>query len=140
MFDGGIGGFLERYIDLSELCPEDKPALEKLAAEESVPMNKVTTFPGFRVGPPPRVTYGDIAERLERETRKDWYPIPQWSAQKLGLFEISVNSGEGKVSYSVNFSASDSKVFTFIGRKVGNKYHVVAAKYKETMRNRKDKP
>jgi len=140
MFDGGIGGLMNAYIKLDKLCPHDRQDLEALAAKEGVPMSKVKAFPGFFVGPPPKAKMAKgKTSSIQQTTKRECYPIPQWTAQKLGLFETSVSSEGGRMYSYMNFGSSADKIFTFVGRKVGDKYHVVAAKLKNNAANQGDK-
>jgi hypothetical protein len=136
MFEGAIGSAMNMRIYVYNLCPEDKPALEKLAAQQGVPFDSVVIFSGFWVGPPPKAGQPDNSDKpweFEKGKRNDCYPIPAWSAKKMGLFTTGASSDGGStVTY---FGGSANKVFTFVGKKVGSKYHIVAAKQKENMKN-----
>jgi len=124
MFEGGIGGMLDSYIKLSELCPDDLPRLRKIAAKENVAMEKVQFFPGFWVRGPP------AKKGEKRRAVPACYPIPQWSAEEMKLFDMHVWKEGNTTKVIMDFSSSAKKRFTFIGRKVGKKYHVAAAKHK----------
>jgi hypothetical protein len=129
LFDGGIGPFLKTRLDLEELCPADRPRLEEIAMAQGVEMGDVSAFPGFLVGVPPIVAQptGGMPKLQDRELL-DCYPIPQWSAKELGLYEVHVTNSEGRRSESSDFSVNANKVFSFIARDVGGKPHVIAAK------------
>lgn len=141
MFEGAIGSAMNLRIYVYNLCPEDKPALEKLAAQQGIPIDNVVIFPGFWVGPPPKAGQPDNSDKpweFEKEKRKDCYPIPAWSAEKMGLL-ITGASSVGGQTVIASFP-SDNRVFTFVGNKVGNKYRIVAAKPKGTAVTQEGKP
>ncbi len=135
VFEGGIGGFMTMRIDLSELCPEDRPELERIAKRQGVAWDDVEFFPGFSVGAPPTKKVDDVFKSSrDREVRDDCYPIPQWRAEQLELFKVNVTSdGPGQVSRSMNFGENANKVFVFVGRKSGAKYRIVAASLDRTL-------
>lgn len=145
-FDGGIGPFIETIRDLNLLCPLDRPHLEKTAAAQGLPPDRVGAFFGLFVYPPPtqwrphpeHMSLDEHQAMLAQNKREDCFAIPQWAARDMKLLTQQPLSGERGTSGQViePIGESHNKVFSFVGAKCGDRYRIVAARLVRVLHER----